>query len=124
MANMTQEQMAQEFATLYDKLTPDCRWKIAVIMKGMARKEQKQNAVMMAVRYAKLDDVSRGAEVMEHATMIDGRIAMNAFDGSRYVLAGLAFAAGIAEGKQRERERRRFARMKAKIRAATAAKVE
>ena len=89
-----------------------------------AEQEQHREAIKQAVAHASFADVDRGAMIMEEIKIF-GKPFYDKYKDSPFIIAGLAFAAGIAEGKQRERDKRRYARMKAEIRATrAAAKVE
>jgi len=122
---MTQKKINKTMQDNYSKLNPDGIDQIIEIMKQMvAQQDQQLEAIKQAVLHASFEDVDRGAMVLESINIF-GQSLMDKYRDQPYPLGGLAFVAGIAEGKQRERDRRRFVRMKAKIRATRAsAKVE
>ena len=100
---MTQDQRAGAALALYDALTPDNRRRLIEIMKQLAAQEKRQRAAIpQAIKNATCDQVKHGASIMAEAIM--------QYKGDPWTLAGLAYTAGIAEGKQRERARRRHAR--------------
>lgn len=118
---MTQKKINKTMQDNYSKLNPDGIDQIIKIMKQMvAQQDQQLEAIKQAVLHASFGDVEHGAKVIERINFF-GRPLMDKYRDQPFPLAGLAFVAGIAEGKQRERERRRFARMKAEIRATKAA---
>ena len=122
---MTQEKINKAILDTCSKMSLDNINQIIKIMEQMvAQQDQQFEAIKQAVLHASVGDVDHGARVIERINFF-GRTLMDKYSNQPFPLAGLAFAAGVAEGKQRERERRRFARMKAEIRAArAAAKVE
>lgn len=61
-------------------------------------------AISLAVRYALLEDIDRGAAIMEGITVC-GASVFDEYRNCPSILAGLAYVAGIAEGKQMERNR-------------------
>lgn len=95
----------QEFAQLLTTLTPDDLVKVFNILEQLHRRTERQKeAIKQAVAYAMYDD------------MIRGQLIVNGINESPNVLVGIAFAAGVAEGKQRERNRRHLAAIKKAIR--------
>lgn len=122
---MTQEKINKAILDTCSKMSTDNLDQIIKIMEQMvAQQNQQFEAIKQAVIHASFEDVDRGARIIESINFF-GRPLMDKYRDQPFPLAGLAFAAGIAEGKQRERDKRRFARMKAKIRAErAAAKVE
>ena len=118
---MTQEKINKAILDTCSKMSPDNMDEIIKIMEQMiVQQDQQFEAIKQAVLHASIGDVEHGAKVIERISFF-GRPLMDKYRDQPFPLAGLAFAAGIAEGKQRERERRRFARMKAEIRATKAA---
>ena len=122
---MTQEKINKAILDTCSKMSTDNLDQIIEITEQMvAQQDQQLEGIKQAVIHASFGDVDRGAMVIDK-TRICGQAVYDKYRGNPFIIAGLAFAAGIAEGKQRERERRRFARMKAEIRATkAAAKVE
>lgn len=80
----------------------------------VARIERQRNAISQAVNNATLEDVNHGVEVME-AVKILGEAVYTKYRDCPFALAGLAYTAGIAEGKQQERDKRRYAAIKRAI---------
>lgn len=118
---MTQEKINKAILDTCSKMSPSSMDQIIKIMEQMvARQDQQLEGIKQAVFHASFGDLDRGARVIESVNIF-GQPLMDKYRDQPFPLAGLAFAAGIAEGKQRERERRRFARMKAEIIAARAA---
>ena len=118
---MTQEKIKQAILTKCSSMSPENMDMMIEIMEQMvAQQDQQLEGIKQAVIHASFGDVDRGAMVIDK-TRICGQAVYDKYRGNQFIIAGLAFAAGIAEGKQRERERRRFARMKAEIRATKAA---
>ena len=118
---MTHEKIKQAILTKCSSMSPENMDMMIEIMEQMvAQQDQQLEGIKQAVIHASFGDVDRGAMVIDK-TRICGQAVYDKYRGNPFIIAGLAFAAGIAEGKQRERERRRFARMKAKIRATKAA---
>lgn len=117
MENLNIDKLDKRMAELLPMLNPDQFTRLQrMIQKETAQAERNQNAIAMAVRHASFENVSRGQEIMENTTTIDGRTFMKAYSDCKFALVGLAFAAGIAEGKQQERNRRRYAAIKKRIR--------
>lgn len=69
-----------------------------------AWKDRRRAAARQAATHAKWEEVAHGAGVMD--SVIRRHCA------SPWALAGLAYTAGVAEGKQLERDRRRRAKPK------------
>lgn len=100
---MTQDQRTGAALAMYDALTPDNRRQLFEIMKQLAAQQERQRAaIQQAIEHATFDQVERGMKIMAEAIM--------RYKGDPWTLAGLAYTAGIAEGKQQERARRRHAR--------------
>lgn len=100
---MTQDQRTRAALAIYDALTPDSRRQLIEIMKQLAAQQERQRAAIpQAIKNATYDQVRHGASIMAEAIM--------QYKGDSWTLAGLAYTAGIAEGKQQERARRRHAR--------------
>lgn len=100
---MTQDQRAGAALALYDALTPDNRRQLIEIMKQLAAQEKRQRAAIpQAINNATCDQVKHGASIMAETIL--------QYKGDPWTLAGLAYTAGIAEGKQQERARRRHVR--------------
>lgn len=114
---MTQKQRERAALAIYDALTPDNRRQLTEIMKQLAAQQERQRAaILQAINNATCEQVKHGASIMADAIM--------KYRDDVWTLAGLAYTAGIAEGKQQERARRRHARaIKAAREAARAAQL-
>lgn len=100
---MTQDQRTGAALALYDALTPDNRRQLIGIMKQLAAQQERQRAAIpQAIKNATCDQVKHGASIMAETIL--------QYRGDPWTLAGLAYTAGIAEGKQQERAMRRHAR--------------
>ena len=102
--------------TIYRSLDAETRAQMLDIMRGMvAQQEKERTALYKAIEYAPIDCISRGIEILKGASIF-GEPVMSIHSNCPQALIGLAFAAGIAEGKQRERARRRQGEIKNKLR--------
>ena len=102
--------------TIFRGLDSETRAQMLDIMRAMVAQQEKERAALYkAVEYAPIDCFTRGIEILKGASIL-GEPVMSMYSNCPQALIGLAFAAGIAEGKQRERARRRQGEMKNKIR--------
>ena len=113
MEHTTQEQRAREALALYDALTPDNqRQMIEIVRQFVAREERQRAAIPQAIKNATYGQVKHGAEIMAEQ--------IKKYQRDPWTLAGLSYMAGIVEGKQLERDRRRHRRAMRAIKEATA----
>ena len=102
--------------TIYRSLDAETRAQMLDVMRGMvAQQERNRTALYKAIEHAPIDCISRGVEILQGASIL-GEPAMSRYRNYPQVLIGLAFAAGIAEGKQRDRARRRQVEIKNQLR--------
>ena len=102
--------------TIYRSLDAETRAQMLDIMREMvARQEKERTALYKAIEHAPIDCISRGIEILKGASIL-GEPVMSMYSNCPQALIGLAFAAGIAEGKQRERARQRQGEIKNKLR--------
>ena len=101
--------------TIFERLDAETRAQLLDIMRGMVAQQEKERvALYKAVEYAPIDCFSRGVEILKGASIL-GEPVTSMYSNCPQALIGLAFAAGIAEGKQRERARHRQSEIKNKI---------
>ena len=92
----------ERFKALWDALTPENRETLKGILLTLKAQEDRQKAAIpQAISHATLQQVQHGAALMEDT------IRKYRARGDFYSLAGLAFIAGVVEGKQQERARRK-----------------
>ena len=100
---------AERAAKLYGAANPDMQAQIMGLLQAMVNRQGRQQAaIRQAVNNATFADVDHGAKVIEGIRIL-GQSVYEKYKDSPFALAGLAYTAGIAEGKQRERDRRRHA---------------
>lgn len=102
--------------TIYKSLDAETRAQMIDILREMvAQQERERAALYKAIEHAPSNCISRGIGILKGASIL-GEPVMSTYSNCPQKLIGLAFAAGIAEGKQRERARRRQGEIKNKLR--------
>lgn len=110
-----QAERAQQAAKAYGAASPDLQAQIMGLLHAMVNRQGRQQAaIRQAVNHATLADVNHGAEILE-GIIVDGKSVYEKYRDCPFALAGLAYTAGIAKGKQMERDRRRHAAIKQAI---------
>lgn len=110
-----QAERVQQAAKLYGAASPELQAQIMGLLKAIVtRHGRQQAAIRRAVNYATIEDVKRGAKVVEGIKIL-GESVYEQYKDCPFAIAGLAYTAGIAEGKQLERNRRRHAAIKQAI---------
>lgn len=110
-----QAERVQQAAKLYGAASPDLQAQIMGLLQAMVNRQGRHRAaIRQAVNHASFGDVDHGAKVVEGIKIL-GESVYEKYKDCPYALAGLAYTAGIAEGKQRERDRRRHAAIKQAI---------
>lgn len=107
-----QAERERQLAKLYGAVSPDVQAQIMELMRKLVTRNRRQaDAIKQAVEHATFAQVSHGSDVVNGLTL-GGRSVFGLYRDQPYMLAGIAFVAGVAEGKQAERNRQYLARLK------------
>lgn len=112
-----QAERVQQAAKLYGAASPDVQAQIMGLLQAMVNRQGRQQAaIRQAVIHGSFADIEHGAKVIEGITFAGAnKNILEEYSNCPFALAGIAYTAGIAEGKQRERDRRRHAAIKQAI---------
>ena len=112
---MTKKKRQREFARLAVMLTDEDIVKLAKYMNQYAARDKRhRNAINQALLNATFSQIEDGANVLDSIVICDKPITEK-YSNCPFALAGLAYTAGIARGKQIERDRKWSIAMKQAI---------
>ena len=106
-----QAERVQQAAKLYGAASPDVQAQIMGLLQAMVNRQGRQQAaIRQAVIHGSFADIEHGAKVIEGITFAGAnKNILEEYSNCPFALAG------IAEGKQREWDRRRHAAIKQAI---------
>lgn len=117
MENLKLDKIDKRLIRIMDKLPPEIlKTMLRMAEEEQSRLENQQTGISQAVIHASFEDVCRGSKIMEGISFA-GVSMYDKYKDCLFAIVGLAYTAGIAEGKQQERNRRRHATIRKQIRA-------